>query len=102
VECAAGLALALLGCAGLLALVFVPIPVCTVPAHSARPAPDVRSATLLSAGAETDVWLYLMAMVIMLVVGAAGAIEESRSGPVLCCASRDALLLVWESPGCCF
>ena len=79
VEFAAGLVAGVLGVAGLLVLMFVPIPVCTVPASHGCPAADLRAATLFSAGAETGIWLFLTAMMIALLTGDAA---QAGSTPV--------------------
>ncbi|HEU5440272.1 MAG TPA: hypothetical protein VFU88_13360 [Ktedonobacterales bacterium] len=82
VELGAGIAAGALAVLGFVALLFAPLPTCAVavPSNGKCPASAVRYATLTQLNLETGAWLYLLALVALLLVGAAGAIAEARFG----------------------
>ncbi len=77
-EFGAGLAAAGLAIIGLVALLLAPLPLCTVPAASGCPAGHVRTVRLVEATLDSSVWVYVVGMALFLLVGAAGAIADSR------------------------
>jgi hypothetical protein len=78
IEYGAGLAAMVLAVLGLVALLLAPFPFCTVPAGSGCPAGHVRSVRLIEARLDSSVWIYVIGMSVFLLVGAIGALAESR------------------------
>jgi hypothetical protein len=77
-EFGAGLAAAGLAIIGLVALLLAPLPSCTAQAVSGCPAGDARTVRLVEATLDSSVWVYVIGMALFLLVGAAGAIADSR------------------------
>ena len=91
IEYGAGLAAMVLAILGLAALLLTPFPFCTVPAASGCPAGHVRSVRLIEARLDSGVWVYVIGMAVFLLVGATGALAESRFN------WRAGGLLLWAS-----
>jgi hypothetical protein len=79
IEFGAGVAAGVLALIGVLALLFLPFPYCTVNTTSTCPAKDVRTASLFQL-ADASIWIYLTVMLLFMLVGAGGAVAEARYG----------------------
>jgi hypothetical protein len=91
IEFGAGLAAIVLAVLGLVALLLAPFPLCTVPATSGCPAEHVRNVRLIEARLDSGVWVYVIGMAVFLLVGATGALAETRYN------WRAGGLLLWAS-----
>lgn len=82
VELGAAISGAVLALAGLVALLLAPFQACrvAVPANGSCPKADLYTTTLLRLGLPVGFWLYLAIVAGVLLVGAAGAIAETRLG----------------------
>src|SRR5262245_45273907 len=81
VELGAGIAAGVLAALVLLVLLLAPVVAyCAVPFTRTCPAGQVRTTTLVQAHASFGTWLYLLSLLALLFVGAAGAVAEARFG----------------------
>ena len=78
IEFGAGLAAMVLAVVGLVTLLLAPFPFCTVPAASGCPAGHVHTVRLIEARLDSGVWVYVVGMAVFLLVGATGALADSR------------------------
>src|SRR5262250_1481613 len=82
VELGSGVAAGALAVLGFVALLLAPLPTCAVelPSGGRCPAGAVRYLRLTQFNLETGVWIYLLALLALLLVGASGAVVEARLG----------------------
>ena len=86
IEFGAGVAAGVLALIGILALLFLPEPYCTVATtatNSSCPAGKLQTASLfhlLQLYPNAFTWIYLFIMLVLLLAGAGGAVAEARYG----------------------
>jgi hypothetical protein len=85
IEFGAGVAAGVLALLGIIVLLLVPINYCTVPLSKTGtcPAGKVQTASVfhyLQLYADASIWIYLIVMLLLMLVGAGGAVTEARYG----------------------
>lgn len=81
VELGAGIGAAILGIIGLIGLMFAPI-IAQCASGQVRNCPqrNIRYESLLHVQADASVWVFIVGMLLLVLIGAAGAIAETRFG----------------------
>jgi hypothetical protein len=81
VELGAGIGAAVLGVIGLIVLLFAPIIArCVSGPVQTCPQRDLRYTSLLQVHVDFAVWAFIIGMLLLVLIGAAGAIAEARFG----------------------
>lgn len=81
IELGAGIGAAVLGVVGLVALMFAPIIAhCVSGPLQSCPRGDLRYTSLLQTQVDASVWAIVIGMLLLVLIGAAGAIAEARFG----------------------
>jgi hypothetical protein len=90
VELGAGIAAGVLAVLAFIVILLAPLATyCTVATSGTCPRGAIRNESLLAAGPSAGVWAFLLGVLLVMLVGAAGAVSEARFG------MRRGALLLW-------